>query len=54
MWVGQPGALRERRYAVPMGPEDLAYATGTDLLWTVTEHPHRRWVVAMRRTALTR
>ena len=24
--------------------------TATDLLWSVTEHPHRRWVVSMRRS----
>lgn len=32
--------------AVPMGPEDLAVAD--DLLWTPTEHPRRRLLVAMR------
>jgi hypothetical protein len=49
LWSGAPGAWREHRHAVPMGPEDLAHETSRDLLWTVTEHPRRRWVVAVRR-----
>lgn len=49
LWSGPAGALREHRYAVPMGPEDLAHEAETDRLWTVTEHPHRRWVVRLRR-----
>ncbi|WP_028639087.1 hypothetical protein [Nocardioides sp. URHA0032] len=49
IWSGRPGALREHRWAVPMGCEDLAHDPQTDLLWTVTEHPHRRWIVAVRR-----
>lgn len=48
IWSGQPGALAERRTALPMGPEDLAHDPTTGLLWTATEHPRRRWVVAMR------
>lgn len=47
-WSGQPGALREHRWALPMGPEDLAHDPTTGLLWSATEHPRRRWVVAMR------
>jgi hypothetical protein len=50
VWSGRPGAFREHRWVVPMGPEDLAYSPDTDLLWTVTEHPRRRWIVAMRRS----
>jgi hypothetical protein len=46
---GRPGSMRERRWAVPMGPEDLAYWPSTDRLWTVTEHPRRRWIVSMDR-----
>ena len=49
VWSGPSGALREHRWALPMGPEDLAYDGATDRLWTVTEHPHRRWLVAVRR-----
>ena len=47
--AGRPGALRPRRLAVPMGPEDLTYWPSTDRVWSVTEHPRRRWFVAMRR-----
>ncbi|QZY28482.1 hypothetical protein [Nocardioides coralli] len=47
--TGHPGALRPHRFAVPMGPEDLTYWPATDRLWTLTEHPGRRWVVSMRR-----
>jgi hypothetical protein len=49
VYAGQPGSLRQRRWAVPMGPEDLTYWPSTDRLWTVTEHPRRRWIVAMDR-----
>ena len=48
VWAGQPDGFREHRWAVPMGPEDLAYDDRGGWLWTVTEHPRRRWVVAMR------
>jgi len=46
LWVGEDGGWRRRRWATPMGPEDLT-AVG-DSLWTVTEHPRRRWIVEMR------
>lgn len=49
VWSGPAGDLREHRWAVPMGCEDLAHDRRTGLLWTVTEHPHRRWLVAVRR-----
>lgn len=49
LWSGEPGDLRERRSALPMGPEDLAYDERTDRLWNVTEHPRRRWIVSVRR-----
>ncbi|MCW2792358.1 MAG: hypothetical protein JWO76_1456 [Nocardioides sp.] len=48
--VGRPGALRRHRWAAPMGPEDIAYWPSTDLLWSLTEHPRRRWVFSMRRS----
>lgn len=48
--TGSPGRLRQRWFAVPMGPEDLSFWPQTDRLWTVTEHPRRRWVVSMRRS----
>jgi len=47
--TGQPGSMRVRRWAVPMGPEDLTYWPSTDRLWTLTEHPRRRWIVSMDR-----
>jgi hypothetical protein len=49
VFTGQPGSMRERRWAVPMGPEDLSYWPSTDRLWTITEHPRRRWIVSMDR-----
>jgi hypothetical protein len=52
VYVGAPGAFRRRRWATPMGPEDVSYWPATDLLWSVTEHPRRRWVYAMRRSGL--
>ena len=52
VYVGRPGAWRRHRWAVPMGPEDLTYWPSTDGLWSLTEHPRRRWVFAMRRSRL--
>jgi hypothetical protein len=45
-----PGAFRRHRWATPMGPEDLAYWPSQGLLWSVSEHPRRRWVFAMKRS----
>lgn len=50
VYVGAPGSLRRHRWATPMGPEDIAYWPSTDLLWSVSEHPRRRWIFAIRRT----
>ncbi len=47
---GQPGDFRRHRYATPMGPEDIAYWPSTDELWSVSEHPHRRWIFSMKRS----
>ena len=49
VYVGRPGAFREFRLATPIGPEDLAWWPSTDELWSVTEHPDRRWVFSMKR-----
>lgn len=49
LYVGQPGALRRHRWATPMGPEDVTWWPDTGLLWTVTEHPRRRWICGLRR-----
>ena len=46
---GQPGDLRQHRWATPMGPEDITYWPSTDELWSVSEHPRRRWIFSMRR-----
>ena len=50
VYAGTPGAFREHRFATPMGPEDLSYWPSTDRLWSVSEHPRRRWVFTMRRS----
>ncbi|WP_432477295.1 hypothetical protein [Nocardioides sp. GXQ0305] len=46
---GRPGRMRRHLLAVPMGPEDLTYWPSTDRVWSVTEHPRRRWLVSMPR-----
>ncbi len=53
VYVGRPGAFRRYRWATPMGPEDIAWWPSTDLLWSVTEHPRRRWIYAMKRSWFT-
>ena len=50
VYVGHPGSFRRHRWATPMGPEDVSWWPSTDLLWSVTEHPRRRWVYAMPRS----
>lgn len=47
--AGEPGSMRVHRWALPMGPEDLSWWPSTDRLWSVTEHPRRRWIVSMDR-----
>lgn len=54
VYVGGPGAFRRFRYATPMGPEDITWWPSTDLLWSVSEHPRRRWVFSMRRSRFDR
>ncbi|MGZ5404411.1 MAG: hypothetical protein ACXWDL_07155 [Nocardioides sp.] len=49
VYAGQPGSFTPYRLAVPMGPDDLAYWPSTDRLWSVSEHPRRRWIFSMRR-----
>jgi len=49
VYAGQPGSFTPYQLAVPMGPEDLAYWPSTDRLWSVSEHPRRRWIFSMRR-----
>ena len=50
VYVGQPGSWRRHRWATPMGPEDVAWWPSSDLLWSVSEHPRRRWVFSMKRS----
>jgi hypothetical protein len=50
IYVGRPGAFRRFSQVTPMGPEDITWWPSTDVLWSVTEHPGRRWVFCMRRT----
>jgi hypothetical protein len=53
LWVGVPGAFRRHRRALPVGPEDLTFWPETDELWSLSEHPGRRFVFAMDRGRLT-
>lgn len=50
LYVGSPGHFREHRWALPVGPEDIAYVPQNDTLWSVSEHPWRRWVFTMKRS----
>ncbi|GAB2876650.1 hypothetical protein [Nocardioides pacificus] len=54
VYVGEPGSMRRRRRATPFGPEDLTWWPETGLLWTVTEHPRRRWICGLARPHVTR
>ncbi|MFS3128949.1 hypothetical protein ACLM5J_11155 [Nocardioides sp. Bht2] len=47
--AGRAGALRARHLVTPIGPEDVVHWPEHDELWSVTEHPYRRWVFSMRR-----
>ena len=49
LWVGTPGALRRHPRVLPPGPEDLTYWPSRDELWTPTEYPGRRFVLALDR-----
>jgi len=51
IYAGSSGHLKPMRLALPMGPEDLSYWPSTDMLWSLSEHPRRRWIVAMKRSA---
>ena len=49
VWTGTPGDLQRHRFAMPVGPEDIAYRRSTDELWSLSEYPGRRYVFAMDR-----
>ena len=42
--VGHPDALVRHEGVLPPGPEDLAHEPGSSRLWSVTEHPGKRWI----------
>jgi hypothetical protein len=50
IYVGRPGSFRRFSQVTPMGPEDITWWPSTDELWSVTEHPGRRWVFCMKRS----
>jgi hypothetical protein len=47
LWVGGPTDLTRHRGVLPPGPEDIAHEPGTRILWSLSEHPGRRWVFAI-------
>jgi hypothetical protein len=49
MHVGEPGRFRTFPRALPVGPEDISYWPSTDLLWSLSEYPGRRYVFALER-----
>jgi hypothetical protein len=51
--VGRPGAFRRHAGVLPVGVEDLSYWPSTDTLWTLSEYPGRRSVVALDRARFT-
>ena len=52
LYVGTPGAFTPYRWALPPGPEDISYWPSRDQLWSLSEHPGRRYVYAMERKRL--
>jgi hypothetical protein len=50
LWVGPPDGLRRFKKVLPPGPEDITYWPSRDELWTVTEYPGRRQVLALERS----
>jgi hypothetical protein len=49
MYVGRPGAFRGYPRSLPVGPEDISYWPSTDMFWSLSEHPGRRFVFCVRR-----
>ncbi len=49
LWVGPPEALHRRARVLPPGAEDLTYWPSREELWTLTEYPGRRLVLALDR-----
>ena len=53
VWVATGERLRRHARVLPPGPEDITYWPSRDELWTVTEHPGRRLVLALDRKRFT-
>ena len=53
LWTGEAGRLRRLAATLPPGPEDICYWPATDRLWSLTEYPRARMVLAMDRARLT-
>jgi hypothetical protein len=53
MQVGEPGAFRTHRLAMPPGPEDVCHRADDDLLWSLSEYPGKRFVFSMPRSAFS-
>jgi hypothetical protein len=50
IWVGEPGSLERFEDTLPPGPEDICYWPSRDQLWSITEYPKRRMVLALDRS----
>lgn len=49
LYTGDAGGFTQHAGMLPVGPEDLTYEPRGDRLWTATEYPGRRVVVAVPR-----
>lgn len=49
VWTEDGGRLRQHEHVLPPGPEDVSLRPRHDQLWTVTEYPYSRMVVAVDR-----
>lgn len=52
LWSRRDQRWVEHEYRLPPGPEDLSHRPTHDQLWTLTEYPHSRMVVALDRRGL--
>lgn len=50
IWTERGGRLAARRLEAPPGPEDLSHRPATDQLWSLTEYPYSRMVLAVDRS----
>jgi hypothetical protein len=49
LYTGGVDGFIQHQQRLPVGPEDLSYEAGADRLWTLTEYPGKRVVVAVPR-----